>query len=82
MALKQFEGKTITHVAVGTEWRQFGHPKNKRPLPSVVLAEGLSKRITSDIQEFLESPEWYSVRGNETKFDFTYIQYKQNPLKS
>ncbi|CAL8118677.1 unnamed protein product [Orchesella dallaii] len=63
LALKQFEGKTITYVAVGSEWRQFGHPKNKRPLHSVVLADGLSHRITADIQEFLESPEWYSRRG-------------------
>lgn len=64
MAMKQFEGKTITYVAVGTEWRQFGHPKNKRPLQSVVLSHGLSPRITKDIQEFLDSPEWYTRRGN------------------
>lgn len=74
LALKQFEGKTITYVAVGTEWRQFGHPKNKRPLPSVVLADGLSHRITTDIQEFLDSPEWYSRRGNK----LTTMKFKIN----
>jgi len=63
IALKQFEGKTVTYIAVGSEWRQFGHPKNKRPLKSVVLAPGLSSKITGDISEFLTSSQWYHDRG-------------------
>jgi chaperone BCS1 len=67
MAMKQFEGKTITYTAVGSEWRQFGHPKNKRPLKSVVLQSGLSSKITSDIQDFLVNPQWYADRGKILK---------------
>ena len=63
IALKQFEGKTVTYVAVGSEWRQFGHAKNKRPLRSVVLAPGLSNRVTDDISEFLKCAQWYHDRG-------------------
>jgi len=63
IAMKQFEGKTITYVAVGTEWRQFGHAKNKRPLKSVVLNSGMSEKITADVQEFLKNPKWYADRG-------------------
>ncbi|CAG7838112.1 unnamed protein product [Allacma fusca] len=63
LAMKQFEGKTITYVAMGSEWRQFGHPKNKRPLKSVVLGSGLSQKITSDVQEFMQNPQWYAQRG-------------------
>jgi len=61
--LKQFEGKTVTYTAVGTDWRQFGHPKNKRPLSSVVLGPDLSRKIIVDVQEFLDSPGWYKDRG-------------------
>jgi len=63
LAMKQYEGKTVTYVAVGSEWRQFGHPKNKRPIKSVVLESGLSQRVINDIQDFLSNPEWYSERG-------------------
>lgn len=63
MAIKEFEGKTITYCAMGSEWRQFGHPKRKRPLKSVVLAPGLSEKIVTDIQDFMLSPQWYADRG-------------------
>jgi len=52
---------------VGSEWRQFGHAKNKRPLKSVVLAPGMSAKIVSDIQDFLLSPQWYADRGKSSR---------------
>ena len=63
MALKQTEGKTILYTAMGSEWRQFGAPRNRRPLESVVLDKGVSENIVKDIKEFLENPKWYSQRG-------------------
>ncbi|XP_043681669.1 mitochondrial chaperone BCS1 [Vespula pensylvanica] len=63
MALKEHEGKTIMYVAMGSEWRQFGHPKKKRPLKSVVLDAGVSERILNDCKDFIDTPSWYSDRG-------------------
>lgn len=63
MALKAHEGKTITYSAVGSEWRQFGHPRKRRPVQSVILDEGIGDRILADCQEFINNPTWYSERG-------------------
>ncbi|XP_050309165.1 mitochondrial chaperone BCS1 [Anthonomus grandis grandis] len=63
MALKQHEGKTIMYSAMGSEWRQFGHPRKKRPISSVILDTGISERILKDCQEFITNPSWYSDRG-------------------
>ncbi|KAF1812953.1 mitochondrial chaperone BCS1 [Eremomyces bilateralis CBS 781.70] len=57
------EGKTIIYTAWGTEWKPFGEPKRKRPLDSVVLAEGMKERIMDDIQAFLDARTWYLDRG-------------------
>ncbi|RWS00547.1 mitochondrial chaperone BCS1-like protein [Dinothrombium tinctorium] len=61
--LIKHEGKVITYTAVGSEWRQFGHPKKIRPLSSVVLDEGIADRIMNDIKEFNSLSNWYSQRG-------------------
>ena len=63
MAVKQNEGKTIMYTAYGSEWRQFGNPRKPRPLNSVVLDEGISERILTDVEDFMNNPEWYSNRG-------------------
>ncbi|XP_060517155.1 mitochondrial chaperone BCS1 isoform X4 [Cylas formicarius] len=63
MALKQHEGKTLMYTAMGTEWRQFGHPRKKRPICSVVLDDGISEKILKDCQDFIENPSWYTERG-------------------
>ncbi|KYN12289.1 PREDICTED: mitochondrial chaperone BCS1 [Trachymyrmex cornetzi] len=63
MALKEHEGKTIMYVAMGSEWRQFGHARKRRPLESVVLDTGISERILNDCREFINNPSWYSERG-------------------
>lgn len=39
-ALRHEGGKTVIYTSAGTEWKRFGHPRRKRPLPSVVLDEG------------------------------------------
>lgn len=63
MALKQHEGKTIMYVAMGSEWRPFGHPRRRRPISSVVLDTGISDRIVADVKEFIGNASWYRERG-------------------
>lgn len=63
MALKQTEGKTILYTALGSEWKQFGAPRKRRPLGSVVLDTGVAEEILNDVKEFMGNPQWYSQRG-------------------
>ena len=63
MAVEKHEGKTIMYTAVGAEWRQFGYPRQRRPINSVILDRGISERILNDVQEFIDSPQWYRDRG-------------------
>ena len=41
VAAKSHEGKTRIYNSWGAAWQQFGHPRRKRPLESVVLDEGI-----------------------------------------
>ncbi|CAL4165816.1 unnamed protein product [Meganyctiphanes norvegica] len=63
LAVSHNEGKTIMYTSHGAEWREFGHPRKPRPLQSVVLDNGVSDRIVSDVREFIDNPEWYTSRG-------------------
>jgi len=63
MALKKQEGHTLIFKAVGTDWRQFGSPQRRRPLSSVVMGEGQAERIVDDVNNFLNSQQWYIDRG-------------------
>jgi len=63
MALSEVSGKTLMYTVIGTEWRQFGHPRQRRPLDSVVLDTGVSERIVQDVREFVSSVTWYRDRG-------------------
>lgn len=63
LALKYTEGKTIMYTAMAAEWREFGHPRKRRPINSVVLDEGVADRIVNDCREFINSSQWYSDRG-------------------
>ena len=42
MALKENEGKTILYTAMGSEWKQFGAPRKRRPLESVCIQMSIS----------------------------------------
>merc|ERR1719510_848350 len=63
MAMKEYSGKTLMYTVIGTEWKKFGHPRQIRPLSSVVLDEGVSERIVKDVKDFIASPAWYRQRG-------------------
>ncbi|KAI1930803.1 Complex III assembly protein translocase and chaperone [Ophidiomyces ophidiicola] len=62
-AAKSHEGKTVIYNSWGTEWRQFGQPRRKRPLNSVILEEGVKERVVADVKDFLASASWYHDRG-------------------
>lgn len=66
MALQRMEGKTIMYTALGSEWRQFGYPRKRRPISSVILDQGLAESILTDVREFINTPQWYMDRGNNT----------------
>lgn len=63
MALQAQEGKTVLYSSWGPEWRPFGNPRRKRVLGSVILDEGISESILTDVKDFLTSGEWYHKRG-------------------
>ena len=63
LALRESEGKTIMYTPRGTEWKEFGHPRKKRPISSVVLDRGISNKILNDVQEFIGNQRWYTERG-------------------
>lgn len=66
--MRREEGKTIMYTAMGSEWRQFGHPRKRRPISSVILDEGVSEHILKDIKDFINTPQWYSERGKIKSF--------------
>ena len=62
-AVKTHEGKTVIYNSWGAEWRQFGQPRRKRPLSSVILDAGVKERIVADVKDFFSSGAWYHDRG-------------------
>lgn len=48
---------------MGPDWRQFGQPRKRRPIKSVVLGESVTERIIADCREFIGNPKWYADRG-------------------
>ncbi|KAL5114418.1 Complex III assembly protein translocase and chaperone [Pleosporales sp. CAS-2024a] len=57
------EGKTLIYNSMGTMWHQFGEPRRKRPLDSVVLDKGVKERLVEDMEAFIASRTWYLDRG-------------------
>ena len=51
------------YTSRSTSWDEYGEPRRKRPLESVVLDKGVKERIVSDVKEFLASGNWYYDRG-------------------
>ena len=63
LAQRSTEGKTIVYHSKVTSWEPFGEPRRKRALSSVILDEGMTERILSDVKSFLDSEKWYHDRG-------------------
>ncbi|RKO82956.1 BCS1 N terminal-domain-containing protein, partial [Blyttiomyces helicus] len=62
-ALAKEQGKTVIYTSYGPEWRPFGNPRRRRPIRSVVLAEGIADTIMRDVKKFLAGGKWYHDRG-------------------
>ncbi|KAK8771539.1 hypothetical protein V5799_025216 [Amblyomma americanum] len=63
LALEKEAGRTVVYCAMGSEWRPFGAPRQRRPLDSVILDAGIAERLLADIREFIANPQWYADRG-------------------
>lgn len=63
MALAKEEGKTLIYTANGFEWKEFGQPRARRPLSSVILDGDQAERLAGDVKEFLANQSWYRDRG-------------------
>ncbi|CCA73261.1 related to BCS1-Mitochondrial protein of the AAA family of ATPases [Serendipita indica DSM 11827] len=63
LALTEQEGRLLIYTHWHSEWRVFGPPRMKRPISSVVLDDGVSERIESDVRHFLSRKQWYAKRG-------------------
>eukprot|EP00111_Clytia_hemisphaerica_P002243 TCONS_00006287-protein len=63
LAISKQTGKTLMYIPMGAEWRQFGFPRQKRPLDSVILDENISEEIVADIMDFIKNQAWYTRRG-------------------
>jgi mitochondrial chaperone BCS1 len=63
IATQSIEGKTVIYTAWGTKWEKFGHPRNKRPLESVILDKGVKEQIVADVKDFTSTAKWYYERG-------------------
>lgn len=63
LALEKEAGRTVVYCAMGSEWRPFGRPRQRRPLDSVILDTGIAERLLADIREFIANPQWYAERG-------------------
>lgn len=57
------DGKTVIYEPRTSEWAPFGEPRRRRQFDSVILDNDIADRILSDVNEFLQSREWYSQRG-------------------
>ncbi|KAK8053026.1 hypothetical protein PG996_012327 [Apiospora saccharicola] len=56
-------GKTVVFMVHNFNWEPLGEARFKRPLDSVVLAEGLKESIVGDVKDFLNRRQWYVDRG-------------------
>ncbi|KAK8018830.1 Mitochondrial chaperone BCS1 [Apiospora marii] len=56
-------GKTVVYMVHNFNWEPQGEARFKRPLDSVVLAEGLKESIVGDVKDFLNRRQWYVDRG-------------------
>mmetsp|Transcript_22746 Transcript_22746/g.31688 ORF Transcript_22746/g.31688 Transcript_22746/m.31688 type:complete len:440 (-) Transcript_22746:3082-4401(-) len=62
-AVEKEEGSTVIYTTSGGDWRRFGFPRKRRPLHSVILADGIAETVLDDVTSFLSNAKWYIDRG-------------------
>lgn len=62
VALSRRQKKTEIFIAGYDYWQRVDE-KDPRPLATVFLPEGVSERVTTDVEEFLNGQQWYVQRG-------------------
>lgn len=62
-AVDLYRNQTVVYRSKAYLWEQFGNPKRKRPLESVILPAATKDGIVADISEFLASADWYLGKG-------------------
>ncbi|KJH52583.1 ATPase, AAA family [Dictyocaulus viviparus] len=62
-AISKAKTGLVVYQAVGPQWSQFGAPRRKRPIDSVVLDGNIAEDLLKDFLEFTESSQWYLDRG-------------------
>lgn len=63
LELSKHDGKTVIYEAKTSEWVPFGEPRRRRQFDSVILDSNIGEKILDDVNEFLNSRDWYSQRG-------------------
>jgi len=71
--MEAHSGKTIMYTVVGVDWRPFGHPRQRRPLNSVVLDDGVAERVVTDVKDFIQVGEGMRVLADSLNF---YVKYQ------
>ena len=67
------ETDTITiYENNGAHWR-VSKEKKPRSMESVIFREGFIKEIMADIQEFIESEDWYTEMGIPYKRSYLFF---------
>ena len=56
------EGKTLIFTNWGSEWRQFGQPRRKRPIESVILDSSVAERLVADVTEWIHSSRRHTTQ--------------------
>ena len=61
--LSQLDDRIVILEPDSHQWRTFGSPIRKRPLESVILPTELKEDCVQDMQNFLNSSDWYIEKG-------------------
>lgn len=63
LELSKHDGKTVIYEPRTSDWEPFGEPRRRREFETVILDDNIAENILADVNEFLNSRQWYSKRG-------------------
>ena len=69
------------YTAIGSEWRQFGYPRRRRPIDSVILDKGVVASVLEDVRGFIDNPQWYMRRGRYCAWQsYRWHEFEAGPV--